>query len=61
MTFTATCMHCREAVLTGRAQLGGAEIRALQHHLLRRCRSDEALQDDLGKLLQHFRVIMKDD
>jgi hypothetical protein len=54
-------MHCREAVLTGRAQLGGAEIRALQHHLLRRCRSDEALQDDLGKLLQHFRVIMKDD
>ncbi len=60
MTFTATCLHCGQPVLSDSAQIGSPEVRTLQHHLLRRCSSDEVLQDDLAKLLLHYRVAMKD-
>jgi hypothetical protein len=60
MTLSATCMHCTVEVLTKRPELGAPEIRALQHHLLRRCAPQEPLSEDLGKLLVHFRVTIKD-
>jgi hypothetical protein len=60
MTLSATCMHCSTTVLTNRPQLGGFEIRTLQHHLLRRCAPQEPLSEDLAKLLVHFRVTVKD-
>ncbi len=60
MTFSATCVHCNQPVLKDQPQIGAAEVRSLQHHLLRRCRPDDVLQDDLTRLLLNFRVIMKD-
>ena len=60
MTFTASCQHCGQAVLSDVPQIGPTEVRNLQHHLLRRCSPDEMLQNDLSKLLLHFRVLMKD-
>jgi len=60
MTFTATCLHCGQPVFSDSAQIGAPEVHALQHHLLRRCSSSEMLQDDLAKLLLHYRVHMKD-
>jgi len=60
MTFTATCLHCDHPVVDAQPQLGSAEVRAMQHHLLRRCQPDEPTYEELGKLLLHFRVLMKD-
>ena len=60
MTLSATCMHCSTIVLKDRPQLGGFEVRTLQHHLLSRCSPQELLWEDLAKLLLHFRVLIKD-
>jgi hypothetical protein len=60
MTFSATCVHCSRPVFADQPQVGAAEVRALQHHLISRCRTDEPVHDDLAKLLLHFRVVMRD-
>jgi hypothetical protein len=60
VTFSATCIHCGHPVFTEQPQIGPGEVHSLQHHLLRRCRPDEALIDDLVKLLLNFRVVITD-
>jgi hypothetical protein len=60
VTFSATCIHCDHPVFKDQPQIGSAEVHSLQHHLLRRCRPDEALIEDVVKLLMNFRVVMAD-
>jgi hypothetical protein len=58
MVFSARCAHCGRIVFADASQIGASQVRELQHHLLRGCRSDEVVQDDFGKLVQHFRITM---
>ena len=59
VTFDATCIHCNQIVFRAQPQISGVEVRSLQHHLFRGCAREDAMLEDLARLLLHFRVVMR--